>query len=674
MKRIIQGLLSIGLLFALVLGIAACNSSSAGSSNNDSVAGVYFEETNIVLAMEETYQLTAKNAGKKVTWSSNDDTIVKVDGNGVLTPVGVGVTIVKANDGKSVALCRVEIVMVRVESVLNILVNKSALLLREGDSYTLTASVKDASETIDCALEWISANKNIVTVDNGVVAAVGVGTTEIIVKAAWNGKTAEERIAVEVSAATPVLFFELDNEILQGEEVALSVKLMERSTELAIDPTQVVYSCEDTTNASFTGHSIIGEKKGYVTLSASYTYEGVTYTVNKELRIREQYTVYYEVDGKIVYSQSVLDGDDFIATVTEPTKTGYLFRFWQVEGVEYDFDTPVEEDVVLQARWLAPQMHDGDDYRLSVFGAYVENNDGYTANATKSGANIAYISSGADVQHTVYLPRVNYSEYAKVEFTFTASGWAGIGYNGQNISHGDMDGTLTITNNGNNSYSLSMKQNVTVQNVASTYTYTGTLTLANDADIIHGISGVPLIWHVYVGGRNVVFSMPTFSKDFAKLDENKTYLEDVYGSNLQNLTSGRVDSPSVDEDGTMLTYQPDVSGATMIITLPRIDYSQYAKVEFAFSVRDWTWIGLNDGAKGIVGDNDDKGGNGTLVVTNENGTYKVTMTLPDGSQLFADLTDQDIIHGKKGLTLIMIPEAIYRYVRIQLPVFTMKEE
>ena len=673
MKRIITGILSIVLLFALALGIVACGSNSTANSNNESAVGVYFEETNVLLAMGESYKLKAKNAANKLTWSSNDESVVQVDGNGVLTPVGAGVTIVKANDGENIALCRVEVVTVRVESLLNIVVNKSALLLREGDVYTLTASVKDAGEVLDCTLEWSSSNQNVVTVEDGVVVALGVGTAEIVVKATCNGKTAEESVVVEVTAATPELFFELESQILQGEEVALRVKLMERSTEIAIDESKVVYSCEETDSVNFLGDSIVGMEKGYATLSATYEHEGVTYTANKEIRVREEYAISYEVDGKIIYTQTVLDGDAFVATVTEPTKTGYLFRFWQVDGVQYDFETPVDDDVVLQARWLAPEMHNGDDYRLSVFGAYVKNDNGYKASATKSGENIAYISNGADVQHIVYLPRINYSVYAKVEFTFSGSAWAGLGYNGQNISHEDMDGTLTITNNGNDSYSLTMKQNVVVHGNASTYTYTGTLTLKDDADIINGLAGIPLIWHTYTSGRNVVFSMPVFSEDFSKLDEHGNYLTDVYGSNLVDLTLGGAYSPAVNEDGTTITYQPSVQDSKMIISLPRIDYSQYSKVEFTFNVRDFTWIGLNDEAKGLVGDYGDNGGQGTITIVNNNGTYKVTMTLPDGNKLFADLTDQDVINGKKGLPLIMIPAAIYRYVRIQLPVFTVKE-
>lgn len=676
MKRIIKSILSVGLLFVLAFGIAACdfeaNSQQSGGSTTDEELGVYFEETSVTLTLDETHQLIAKNAMNALTWSTNDDSVVKVDGNGVLTPVSEGVTIVKANDGVSVALCRVEVVTVRVESVLNIVVNKASLSLREGDTYTLIAFVKAADETLDCALSWESNDNSVATVENGVVVAVGGGTTEIIVKTTWNGKTVEEKIEVEVSAAAPVLFFELDNQILCGESVALNVKLMERSTEIAIDESKVVYACEDTQSVTFSDRTIVGVQKGYAVLSATYTHAGVTYMAKKEVRVREAYTVYYEVDGAVVHTQSVLDGDSFAPSATEPNKTGFIFRFWQLEGMEYDFGTSLEGDIVLQARWLAPQMYDGDDYELSVFGAYVKNTNGYTDTAVKSGNNIAYKSSGADVAHTVYLPRIKYSEYAKVEFSFSGSGWAGIGYNGQNISHEDMDGTITITNNRNNSYSLVMKQNVTVGGIASTNTYTGTFTLGNDAAIINGESGVPLLWHVYSGGRSVTFSMPTFYKEFSKLTETGSYLDEVYGSNLENLTSGGVDSPSVNTDGSVITYQPAVSG-TFILTLPCVDYSQYAKVQFAYTVRDWTWFGFSDTAKGLIRDYDDKGGSGTVTVVNNNGTYKVTMTLPDGNELFMDLTDQAVINGGKGLPLFMFTEAAYRFVRIELPTFTAKE-
>lgn len=56
--------------------------------------------------------------------------------------------------------------------------------------------------------------------------------------------------------------------------------------------------------------------------------------------------------GSVVEPVDVLPGEK-VDLPEEPTKDGFIFQGWQLDGVAYDFDTPVTEDITLIASWKA---------------------------------------------------------------------------------------------------------------------------------------------------------------------------------------------------------------------------------------------------------------------------------------------------------------------------------
>lgn len=48
----------------------------------------------------------------------------------------------------------------------------------------------------------------------------------------------------------------------------------------------------------------------------------------------------------------VNEGDKVLAPLTNPTKIGYNFVEWRLDGIAYDFNLAVNEDIVLQANWV----------------------------------------------------------------------------------------------------------------------------------------------------------------------------------------------------------------------------------------------------------------------------------------------------------------------------------
>ncbi len=82
---------------------------------------------------------------------------------------------------------------------------------------------------------------------------------------------------------------------------------------------------------------------------------------------KSKYTVTFDVEG--VDSQTIEEGS--VATEpTQPTKLGYVFECWLLDGAVFDFETPITENVNLVAKWKAAT---DTVYTVEV---YVEQADG----------------------------------------------------------------------------------------------------------------------------------------------------------------------------------------------------------------------------------------------------------------------------------------------------------
>ena len=80
----------------------------------------------------------------------------------------------------------------------------------------------------------------------------------------------------------------------------------------------------------------------------------VSFDMNFEAQYeKENLTVAFDSDGGTpVDSQNVLSGDK-ADKPNDPTKDGYTFNGWTLDGREYDFDAPVIENITLVAKWIA---------------------------------------------------------------------------------------------------------------------------------------------------------------------------------------------------------------------------------------------------------------------------------------------------------------------------------
>ena len=101
MKKIVAVLLSC-LLMLGVVGLAACQKDESDEKK------LQLNKSEISITVVETATLTASNAEGQITWESADEKIATVS-EGVVTPVSLGKTKIKAKSNSQEATCEVTV-------------------------------------------------------------------------------------------------------------------------------------------------------------------------------------------------------------------------------------------------------------------------------------------------------------------------------------------------------------------------------------------------------------------------------------------------------------------------------------------------------------------------------------------------------------------------------------
>lgn len=143
-------------------------------------------------------------------------------------------------------------------------------------------------------------------------------------------------------------------------------------------------ACGNTNRITFStgvGYTIVGERRvakgedysfsveikdGYsakdmqVTVNGQAVYEkdGIytVYSVSSNLKIKvsdvkKLFTVNFDSDGGSAINSVQIPSGKNMTIPTAPKKYGYVFQYWMRNGLEYDFQSPVVEDMTLLAKW-----------------------------------------------------------------------------------------------------------------------------------------------------------------------------------------------------------------------------------------------------------------------------------------------------------------------------------
>ena len=73
------------------------------------------------------------------------------------------------------------------------------------------------------------------------------------------------------------------------------------------------------------------------------------------------YTITFDTDGGSSIDSIVVANNDTLEEPTSPTKEGYTFLYWELDGEEYDFTTKVTSDITLTAVWKENKTSSNND-------------------------------------------------------------------------------------------------------------------------------------------------------------------------------------------------------------------------------------------------------------------------------------------------------------------------
>ena len=178
------------------------------------VSEISLNNTEATIERQSTLRLTAtvlpENCrNNTVIWTSDNESVAIVDGDGLVTAVGIGEANITATavDGSGVtATCKVTVTPKLVTSVI---LDESELTIEKNFTEQLTATVAP-DDADNLGLTWTSDNEEVAIVDeNGLVTAVSAGEANITATAVdGSGVTATCKVTVTPKLVTSVILDE----------------------------------------------------------------------------------------------------------------------------------------------------------------------------------------------------------------------------------------------------------------------------------------------------------------------------------------------------------------------------------------------------------------------------------------------------------------------------------
>lgn len=250
------------------------------------VSSITLNSSSLELVEGESADLVATISPKEadnqtVLWSSSNGSVASVSNNGKIDALAPGSSTItaKSDDGGFAASCYVTVVAKTIE-VSSISLSLTELTLTEGDSETVTATVKPDDAT-DKTVIWSSSAPAVATVDGGKITAVKEGEATIAAKA--GDKTAACKVTVEkkIIAVETVELDKNELELTEGDSATLV------ATVKPDDATDkgVTWSSSDPEVATVEDGAVTAVKEGTATLTAKAGEKSATCVVTVKKKV-----------------------------------------------------------------------------------------------------------------------------------------------------------------------------------------------------------------------------------------------------------------------------------------------------------------------------------------------------------------------------------------------------
>ena len=244
------------------------------------VESIVLSEDTLLLGIDDTATLIAtirpENATEReMTWTSSNPEIATVSDQGEVVALQEGTCTVTVSAGGKSAECVVTVSR-NVIPVKEVILSETSLTLKEGESYTLTATVTPADAT-ERTVTWKSGNPDVATVsDEGKIEAVHTGTC--IITASAGGKVSECMITVtsETIAVEQITLSATSLSLKLGDSRTLT------ATVIPSDATdsQVTWSSSDPSVATVSDQGeVTAVRAGNCTITATAGGKSATCTV-----------------------------------------------------------------------------------------------------------------------------------------------------------------------------------------------------------------------------------------------------------------------------------------------------------------------------------------------------------------------------------------------------------
>ena len=311
--------------------------------------------------------------------------------------------------------------------------------------------------------------------------------------------------------------------------------------------------------------------------------------------------------------------------------------------------------------------------------------------AFRTEKSLKYEITAANTENEIFLPKINFKPYSKVEFTVTCGSFAiGAGLESgsyvlsksSSSSSPAKTGVLILKMN-EEKLEASLKCNETseMQNVVIT-----------DSDIINGNKSFSLFMISDYGYQTVTIGLSALAgpcvhhfvnviptdkigyydticelcgKKGEPSEEAVTYDEIDFTQLTYGAHGGRWGTNVQPTEKTMV-YEITAGHAENEVFLPKINFSAFTTVSFNLVGNVWdARVGLESGnyafpylASGVH--------SGTLTFTYDGEKVNVALNCPDGINQNLVVTDSDIISGEKSFSLFMTADDPYRTITIEL--------
>ena len=266
----------------------------------------------------------------KLSWTSDDSSIVSVDKDGLLSANSAGTTTVYASVGELSASCDITVVI----PLIGITFEDTTLTLKKGESQQLSVLLNPSDATEYDTIVWESTDTDVATVDqDGYITAVDAGTASITATCGSYVATCTIYVIIPIES---ISITDTIRELKINQEFTLHTTILPANN--ASDSTLNWSSSNDNILSVDSNGKIIARKPGTATITVK-TYnnlqDNITITVlNTEQKtgwqILNEKKYYYDDNGDMQTGWLYLDSNWYYFDSNGSMHVGWLFlnSYW----------------------------------------------------------------------------------------------------------------------------------------------------------------------------------------------------------------------------------------------------------------------------------------------------------------------------------------------------------